>query len=59
MLLIHIRGFYLQNYVGNYEVFLDEMKNIDKIGNDIYKNLPSNLDVLEVYQKYPDIFQWI
>ncbi len=48
-----------QNYVGNYEVFLDEMKNIDKIGNDIYKNLPSNLDVLEVYQKYPDIFQWI
>ena len=48
-----------QNYVGNYEVFLDEMKNIDKIGNDIYKNLPSNLDVLGVYQKYPDIFQWI
>jgi len=48
-----------QNYVGNYEVFLDEMKNIDKIGNDIYKNLPSNLDVLGVHQKYPDIFQWI
>ena len=48
-----------QNYVGNYEVFLDEMKNIDEIGNDIYKNLPSNLDVLGVHQKYPDIFQWI
>ncbi len=48
-----------ENYVGNYEVFLTDMKYSDKIGNVIYNELPSDLDVTGLIQKYPDIFQWI
>tara|TARA_Y100001970_G_scaffold111158_1_gene138754 strand:- start:2642 stop:3847 length:1206 start_codon:yes stop_codon:yes gene_type:complete len=48
-----------ENHVGNYEVFLSHISDIDKIGNIIYNDLPSNLNVVGLYEKYPDIFQWI
>jgi lipoprotein-releasing system permease protein len=48
-----------ENHVGNYEVFLSDIRDIDKIGNVIYNDLPSNLNVVGLYEKYPDIFQWI
>ena len=48
-----------ENHIGNYEVFLSDINFIDKIGNIIYNDLPSNLDVLGLPQKYPDVFQWI
>ena len=48
-----------ENHVGNYEVFLSDISDIDKIGNIIYNDLPSNLNVVGLYEKYPDIFQWI
>ena len=48
-----------ENHVGNYEVFLSDISDIDKIGNVIYNDLPPNLNVVGLYEKYPDIFQWI
>ncbi len=48
-----------ENYVGNYEVFLTDIKYLNKMGDIIYNGLPSNLDVTGLFEKYPDVFQWI
>ena len=45
--------------VGNFEVFLDDFKQIQTKGIEIYENIPSDLDATTVEQKYVSIFEWI
>ena len=48
-----------EDQVGNFEVFLDDFKQIQTKGIEIYENIPSDLDATTVEQKYVSIFEWI
>ena len=48
-----------ENQIGGYEVFLDDLDEVSKVGSTLYKKLPSDLDVVELTQQYASIFQWI
>ncbi|MBO3097663.1 ABC transporter permease [Gelidibacter pelagius] len=48
-----------EDQVGNFEVFIDDFKQIDTKGMEIYQNIPSDLDATTVEQKYISIFEWI
>ncbi len=47
------------NQVGGLEVFIDEFKNIDYQGKELYRLLPSEYNVRTVKESYPYIFEWI
>ncbi|MEO8773827.1 MAG: FtsX-like permease family protein [Gelidibacter sp.] len=48
-----------EDQVGNFEVFIDDFKEIQTKGIEIYENIPSDLDATTVQQKYVSIFEWI
>lgn len=48
-----------EDQVGNFEVFIDDFKQIKSKGMEIYENIPSDLDAMTVEQKYISIFEWI
>lgn len=48
-----------EDQVGNFEVFIDDFKQIQTKGMEIYQNIPSDLDAITVEQKYISIFEWI
>ncbi len=48
-----------EDEVGNFEVFIDDFKQIQIKGIEIYQNIPSDLDATTVEQKYVSIFEWI
>ena len=48
-----------KNQIGRYEVFLNDLDEVSKVGSTLYKKLPSDLDVVELTQQYASIFQWI
>ncbi len=48
-----------EDQVGNFEVFIDDFKQIQTKGIEIYENIPSDLDATTVQQKYVSIFEWI
>lgn len=48
-----------RNEVGSFEVFIDDYKQLEQKGIEIYKNTPSTLNSLTVRQKYSSIFEWI
>ena len=45
--------------IGNFEVFIDDYKNLSAIGDQIYKSTPSTLNTMTVADKYASIFEWI
>lgn len=45
--------------VGNYELFLTDFDKQTAIGDEIYSQLPSAIDVVSLNDQYPSIFQWI
>jgi len=47
------------NEVGNFELFVDDFKNIDAIGNAVYLNSPSNVDVETIRGRFSNIFDWL
>ncbi len=47
------------NEIGAYEVFTTDLKSSLSVGSSIYRNLPSDLDVIEIKRQYSTIFQWI
>lgn len=47
------------NQVGNFEVFLNDFKEIDKKAKEIYGETLSDLDTQTVETKYRKIFEWI
>ena len=45
--------------VGGFEVFLDNFDEIELKGNEIYEEIPGELNAVTVLQKFPQIFDWI
>jgi len=48
-----------ENQVGGFEVFLDDFDKIEEIGNQIYAEIPSDLNAQTIVHKFPGIFEWI
>lgn len=57
----HIQHFnkWKEDEVGNFEVFLDDYSQMHTKSSEIYQSIPANLDVQNIQQKYPAIFEWI
>jgi lipoprotein-releasing system permease protein len=47
------------NQIGNFEIYIKDFDAISKTSNDLYLNTPSDLDVISISEKFPDIFNWI
>ena len=45
--------------VGNFEIFINDFEEIESITNKLYSDTPSNLDVISISEKFPEIFNWI
>ena len=48
-----------ESEVGNLELFINDFDHIDIVTNELYSSTPSNLDVIGISEKFPDIFNWI
>ncbi len=48
-----------KNQVGGFEIFIDDFDKIKEKTNEIYIETPSNLNVISILEKYPQIFEWI
>jgi lipoprotein-releasing system permease protein len=48
-----------KDQIGNFEVFIEDYKELDAKGIEIYQNTPSTLNTQTVAQKYVTIFEWI
>ena len=47
------------NQIGSFEIFIKDFDAISKISDELYNNTPSDLDVISIADKFPDIFNWI
>ena len=47
------------NKVGNFEVFVDDFRQIDQKGGEVYANIDSFLDAKTIRQAFPSIFEWV
>lgn len=45
--------------VGGFELFLDDFDEIERKGDQIYKEIPAELNTTTIIQKFPGIFEWI
>ena len=48
-----------KDQIGNFEVFISNYNDLDRLGNEVYAQTPSTLDAMTVKQKYATIFEWI
>lgn len=48
-----------KNQIGIFELFVDDFKNIEAIGNEVYLNSPSNMDVETIRGRFSSIFDWL
>ncbi|MCF6308400.1 MAG: ABC transporter permease [Flavobacteriaceae bacterium] len=48
-----------EDEIGSFEIFINDFKKIDEIGNKVYKETGSFLDSQTVKDKYYSIFRWI
>jgi lipoprotein-releasing system permease protein len=48
-----------KDLIGNFEVFISNYNDLDRLGNEVYAQTPSTLNTLTVKQKYATIFEWI
>tara|TARA_X000000368_G_scaffold419053_1_gene421850 strand:- start:3508 stop:4737 length:1230 start_codon:yes stop_codon:yes gene_type:complete len=47
------------NQIGNFEIFIKNFNDISKTSEKLYSTTPSNLDVINISDKFSDIFNWI
>ncbi|MFO7701653.1 MAG: FtsX-like permease family protein [Psychroflexus maritimus] len=45
--------------VGYFEILVKDFENIGPISEDVYQQITSELDVENILQKYPNIFEWL
>ncbi|AZQ43640.1 ABC transporter permease [Nonlabens ponticola] len=45
--------------VGKFEVFVNDFNDIDRIGREVYLEVPQLLDARTIKDMYPTIFQWL
>jgi lipoprotein-releasing system permease protein len=48
-----------KDQIGNFEVFISNYNDLERLGNEVYAETPSTLDAMTVKQKYATIFEWI
>ena len=48
-----------KDQIGNFEVFISNYNDLDRLGTEVYAQTPSTLNTLTVKQKYATIFEWI
>ena len=48
-----------KDQIGNFEVFITNYNDLDRLGKEVYAQTPSTLDAMTVKQKYATIFEWI
>ena len=48
-----------KDQIGNFEVFIADYNDLDRLGDEVYAQTPSTLDAMTVKQKYATIFEWI
>ena len=48
-----------KDQIGNFEIFISNYNDLDRLGNEVYAETPSTLDAMTVKQKYATIFEWI
>ena len=48
-----------KDQIGNFEVFIANYNDLDRLGDEVYAQTPSTLDAMTVKQKYATIFEWI
>ncbi len=48
-----------EDQVGNFEVFVEDFKDLDSKGDEVYENTGSFLDTQTISQKYYSIFEWL
>tara|TARA_B110000093_G_scaffold138645_1_gene148794 strand:+ start:835 stop:2070 length:1236 start_codon:yes stop_codon:yes gene_type:complete len=48
-----------KDQIGNFEVFIDDYNDLDRLGDEVYAQTPSILKTTTVKQKYATIFEWI
>jgi len=48
-----------ESQVGKVELIINNFKNVDQVARSIYKQIPYNLTVSTVKDKYPQIFNWL
>ena len=48
-----------KNQIGAYEVFVKDFNQIEETSDEIYNNLPSELNSIPITKQYPSIFNWI
>ncbi|WP_310593951.1 FtsX-like permease family protein [Flavobacterium sp.] len=47
------------NEIGAFEIFVQDFNNIQKVGEEVYRQTPSNLDSKTIIEKYSYIFDWL
>jgi lipoprotein-releasing system permease protein len=57
----HIQFFnkWANDQIGNFEVFIDDYKQLEDKGAEIYQNTPPTFNTETVTQKYATVFEWI
>ena len=48
-----------KNQVGNIELFLKNQSDIEKVSNLLYEQTSSQINVISILEKFPEIFNWI
>lgn len=48
-----------ENQAGSIEVFLENPNRLDEVSDDIYKDIPYDLNIITVTDEYPQIFNWL
>jgi lipoprotein-releasing system permease protein len=48
-----------ENQVGGFEIFLDDFDNIEEKGNEIYTEIPPELNAQTISNKFSGLFEWI
>ncbi len=47
------------NEIGAFEIFVQDFNDIQKVGEEVYRQTPSNLDSKTITEKYSYIFDWL
>ncbi len=47
------------NEIGAFEIFVQDFNDIQKVGEEVYRQTPSNLDSKTIIEKYSYIFDWL
>jgi lipoprotein-releasing system permease protein len=47
------------NEIGAFEIFVNDFNDIQKVGEEVYEQTPSNLDSKTIIEKYSYIFDWL